>query len=84
MMYVSAKEKAGLVAPVTYRSPKKNSSSLIPEISTSPEILLISSYPPRECGIATYTQDLIQAINEKFDTSLAIKICALENTTTSY
>lgn len=83
-MYVSAKEKAGPAAPVTFRSPKKKSSSLIPEISISPEVLLISSYPPRECGIATYTKDLIQAINEKFDTSLAIKICALENTNTSY
>ena len=23
-----------------------------------PEILFITSYPPRECGIATYSQDL--------------------------
>lgn len=27
-----------------------------------PEILFITSYPPRECGIATYTQDLRSAI----------------------
>ncbi|MBC7605562.1 MAG: glycosyltransferase [Burkholderiales bacterium] len=42
-----------------------------------PEILLLSSYPPRECGIATYTQDLIKALNNKFKDSFAIRICAL-------
>ena len=44
-----------------------------------PEILFISSYPPRECGIATYTQDLIKALTNKFSDSFAIKICALAN-----
>ena len=43
------------------------------------EILFITSYPPRECGIATYSQDLIKAINNKFSHSLAIKVCALES-----
>jgi len=31
-----------------------------------PEILFITSYPPRECGIATYSQDLLKALNNKF------------------
>jgi glycosyltransferase involved in cell wall biosynthesis len=44
-----------------------------------PEILFITSYPPRECGIATYSQDLIFALNNKFQKSFDIKICALEN-----
>ncbi|ADQ80799.1 glycosyl transferase group 1 [Paludibacter propionicigenes WB4] len=48
------------------------------------EILFITSYPPRECGIATYSQDLITALNNKFNNSLSIKICALENGKTSY
>jgi glycosyltransferase involved in cell wall biosynthesis len=48
------------------------------------EILFITSYPPRECGIATYSQDLIQALNNKFDNSLSIKVCALETGDTSY
>jgi|GEM_PF-2203386 len=30
------------------------------------ELLMISSYPPRKCGIATYSQDLVFAIEEKF------------------
>jgi len=42
------------------------------------EILVISSYPPRECGIATYSQDLIKALNNKFSNSFSIKVCALE------
>jgi hypothetical protein len=41
-----------------------------------PEILFITSYPPRECGIATYSQDLIKALNNKFNESFVIKILA--------
>jgi hypothetical protein len=55
--------------------------SPIPKLA---EILFITSYPPRECGIATYSQDLIKAVNNKFSKSLSIKVCALENGDTSY
>ena len=48
------------------------------------EILFLTSYPPRECGIATYSQDLIRAINNKFSHSLSIKVCALESGDTDY
>ncbi|OZA68993.1 MAG: mannosyltransferase, partial [Sphingobacteriia bacterium 39-39-8] len=44
-----------------------------------PEVLLISSYPPRECGIATYSQDLVKALQEGFHQSFHIKVCALES-----
>ena len=44
-----------------------------------PEILFITSFPPRECGIATYSQDLIKSLNNKFSNSFKIQICALEN-----
>jgi glycosyltransferase involved in cell wall biosynthesis len=43
------------------------------------EILFITSYPPRECGIATYSQDLVKALNNKFDHSFKIRICPLES-----
>lgn len=46
-----------------------------------PEILVLTTFPPRECGIATYSQDLIFALNNKFQKSFQIKICALENET---
>ncbi|MEI7492091.1 MAG: glycosyltransferase [Bacteroidota bacterium] len=48
------------------------------------EILFITSYPPRECGIATYSHDLISALNNKFRDSFSIKVCALESTDTNY
>ncbi len=43
-----------------------------------PEILFITSYPPRVCGIATYSQDLYNAIQDKFGSTFSFKICALE------
>lgn len=44
-----------------------------------PEILFVTSYPPRECGIATYSQDLLIALNKQFNNSFALKVCALES-----
>ena len=44
-----------------------------------PEILFITSYPPMECGIATYSQDLVKAMNNKFKGSFSLRICALES-----
>jgi glycosyltransferase involved in cell wall biosynthesis len=43
------------------------------------EILFITSYPPRVCGIATYSHDLIKALKNKFGNSFSIKVCALES-----
>lgn len=45
------------------------------------EILCITSYPPRECGIATYSDDLIQALNNKFKDFFLLSVCALESET---
>lgn len=44
-----------------------------------PEVVVITTYPPRECGIATYSQDLIKALNKHYMNSFSIKVCALEN-----
>lgn len=44
-----------------------------------PEILVVTTFPPRQCGIATYSQDLIKALNDHYVDSFAIKICAIEN-----
>lgn len=43
------------------------------------EILFVSSFPPRECGIATYTQDLMSALQIQFDNHFRCEICALES-----
>lgn len=42
------------------------------------EILVVSSFPPRKCGIATYSQDLIHAIEDKYRDGFKISICALQ------
>lgn len=49
-----------------------------------PEIVFITSYPPRECGIATYSQDLINAMKEKFGSSYSLKVYALESKECNY
>ncbi len=47
-------------------------------VKATPQILFISSFPPRECGIATYSQDLVKALNNKFEHSFGIQICPIE------
>lgn len=49
------------------------------KILTLPEILIITSFPPRECGIATYSQDLIKVLDNKFGQSFKISLCPLES-----
>ena len=49
-----------------------------------PEILFITSYPPKECGIATYSQDLIKSLKNKFKKSFNLKICAMHLETENY
>ena len=55
-----------------------HNNKLLPPVSPT-EILFITSYPPRECGIATYSHDLVKALNNKFNQSFTISICALES-----
>jgi len=43
-----------------------------------PEIVCITSYPPRECGIATFSQDLIRSLNNQFHQSFKLTVAALE------
>ncbi len=42
------------------------------------KILFLSTYPPKKCGIASFTNDLINAINQEISGETAISICALE------
>lgn len=59
-------------------SPHKYSDRIPSSDDGSAEILFITSFPPRECGIATYSQDLISALDKQFVNSFKLKICAVE------
>ena len=48
-----------------------------------PEIVILTTYPPRECGIATYSQDLAKALNIQFGNSYNITVGAIENEVTT-
>lgn len=42
-------------------------------------ILYLSSYPPRECGIATFTQDLTTEMDKKFNPRLKSAVLAIND-----
>lgn len=42
-------------------------------------MLIVSSYPPRECGLATFSKDIVNAIKIVFGDTLPIEVCALQN-----
>ena len=42
-------------------------------------ILCITTYPPRVCGIATFSYDLIEHINKKFKKDYSVEVCAVES-----
>ena len=56
-----------------------NYDELIEPQNNLPEILFITSFPPRECGIATYSLDLIDALNNQFENAFTCSVCALES-----
>ncbi|MBU4331790.1 hypothetical protein KKD20_01540, partial [Patescibacteria group bacterium] len=45
----------------------------------SSTVLYLATYPPRECGIATFTRDLTSAMDRKFSPALEAKILAIND-----
>src|SRR3989339_373025 len=48
-----------------------------------PSILYFGSFPPRECGIATFTKRLTTAIDKEFSPEIKSKILAINSNGTS-
>ena len=43
------------------------------------QVLYVSSYPPRECGIATFTKDLTSTMDKKFNPTLKSSVLAIND-----
>lgn len=67
------------IAETTTNLLSANQYSNVEAENVLPEILFITSFPPRKCGIATYSQDLIKALNSQFENTFQCAICALES-----
>lgn len=50
-------------------------------ITQKPKILFMATFPPTECGIATYTTDLMNAISSKFSNTFTCVKCELTEKT---
>lgn len=48
------------------------------------KMLMVSSYPPRECGLATFSNDIVNAVKNVFGDTLSIEVCALQNKKNQY
>lgn len=48
------------------------------KLNINKTMLLMSSYPPRECGLATFSNDVVNSIKLVFGDSLPIEVCALQ------
>jgi len=48
----------------------------------SASIVYLSTFPPRECGIATFTKDLVDAMARKYNPALKAKVLAINDKVT--
>ena len=53
------------------------------EKELEPQVLYMATYPPRECGIATFTKDVSSAIDRRFFPTLKSKILAINSNGTN-
>ncbi|PIR89589.1 MAG: hypothetical protein COU07_01685 [Candidatus Harrisonbacteria bacterium CG10_big_fil_rev_8_21_14_0_10_40_38] len=52
--------------------------------NSSNTVVYLSTYPPRECGIATFTQDLTNAFDKRFNPVTRSRIAAINEHTASF
>ncbi|MDD5032027.1 MAG: glycosyltransferase [Patescibacteria group bacterium] len=51
--------------------------------SKHPCVLYVGTFPPRECGIATFTQDLTNAMDKGFNSTIKSRILAMNSGSTA-
>lgn len=51
---------------------------------TNCKICFLSNFPPKECGIATFTQDLINSMNKRWNPRLKSRVIALNEESSLY
>lgn len=50
----------------------------VPVFEVQPDLVMITTYPPRACGLATFASDLIEAMQTQYEQAFSVKICALD------
>jgi len=75
------RSKALTIAPMLLPKPHVNFQQFRPATPSKnlTEIVCLTSYPPRECGIATYSKDLQKVLTDKFGESFTLSTYALES-----
>lgn len=56
---------------------------MMPNLHKSVEVVFVSTYPPRECGLATFTEDLLSAM-EKGTQGVRASVVAMTDSACSY
>jgi len=49
-----------------------------------PKICFLGNYPPKECGIATFTKDLVNSMNKAFNPKLRSRVIAINEPNNHY
>lgn len=67
-------DRSSHIQKVMENKRQKSSSPIKMEL---PKIVMLTTFPPRECGIATYSQDLIGNLVKIYGDSFDLKVCPL-------
>jgi len=62
----------------------KEKESDVRSVSIDPKICFLGNYPPKECGIATFTKDLVTSMNKAFNPKLRSRVIALNDSDSHY